>query len=210
MAAQRLRRRGSGLPVVPHAGGRDKAKVEAGEKNRSGMGFVPHPSRFVPPSLASQDFWSRAAGVRLAVHAAVFAGHTARFTTAADLLLDLNGQETARALDRRLRHYTRPALLAIDEIGYLAADARAADLLFQIVSRRYEHRAILITTNLPFKRWDTIFPNASCAVAVIDRLTHHAEILPIEGDSYRRRDAELSQKQRRAKTKRRSPVPIDT
>ena len=137
------------------------------------------------------------------VHAAVFAGHTARFTTAADLLLDLNGQETARALDRRLRHYTRPALLAIDEIGYLAYDARAADLLFQIVSRRYEHRAILITTNLPFKRWDTIFPNASCAVALIDRLTHHAEILPIEGDSYRRRDAELSQKQRRAKTKRR-------
>ena len=81
--------------------------------------------------------------------------------------------------------------------------AIAADLLFQIVSRRYEHRAILITTNLPFKRWDTIFPNASCAVALIDRLTHHAEILPIEGDSYRRRDAELSQKQRRAKTKRR-------
>ena len=137
------------------------------------------------------------------VHAAVLAGHTARFTTASDLLLDLNGQETARALDRRLQHYTRPTLLAIDEIGYLAYDARAADLLFQIVSRRYEHRAILMTTNLPFKHWDTIFPNASCAVALIDRLTHHAEILAIEGDSYRRRDAELSQKQRRAKAKRR-------
>ena len=91
----------------------------------------------------------------------------------------------------------------IDEIGYLAYDARAADLLFQIVSRRYEHRAILITTNLPFKHWDTIFPNASCAVALIDRLTHHAKILAIEGDSYRRRDAELSQKQRRAKATRR-------
>ena len=138
------------------------------------------------------------------VHATVLAGHTACFTTAADLLLDLNGQETARALERRLRHYTRPALLAIDEIGYLAYDARAADLLFQIVSRRYEHRSILITTNLPFKHWDTIFPNASCAVALIDRLTHHAEILAIEGDSYRRRDAELSQKQRRAQRKGRS------
>ena len=126
------------------------------------------------------------------VHAAVLAGHTARFTTASDLLLDLNGQETARALERRLRHYTRPTLLAIDEIGYLAYDARAADLLFQIVSRRYEHRAVLITTNLPFKQWDTIFPNASCAVALIDRLTHHAEILALEGDSFRRREAELS------------------
>ena len=102
-----------------------------------------------------------------------------------------------------MQHYTRPTLLAIDEIGYLAYDARAADLLFQIVSRRYEHRAILMTTNLPFKRWDSIFPNASCAVALIDRLTHHAEILPLEGDSFRRREAELSQQQRRAKTTRR-------
>ena len=137
------------------------------------------------------------------VHQAVLAGHSALFATASDLLLDLNGQETARALERRLRHDARPSLVAIDEIGYLAYDAHAADLLFQIVSRRYEHRSILITTNLPFKRWDTIFPNASCAVALIDRLTHHAEILAIEGDSYRRRDAELSQKQRRNKAKRR-------
>ena len=70
-------------------------------------------------------------------HQAILAGHSALFTTAADLLLDLNGQETARALERRLRHYTRPALLVIDEVGYLAYDARAADLLFQLVSRRY-------------------------------------------------------------------------
>ena len=82
------------------------------------------------------------------VHQVVLAGHSARFITASDLLLDLNGQETARALERRLRHYARPALLAIDEIGYLAYDAHAADLLFQIVSRRYEHRPLLMTTNL--------------------------------------------------------------
>ena len=117
------------------------------------------------------------------VHQVVLAGHSARFITASDLLLDLNGQETARALERRLRHYARPALLAIDEIGYLAYDAHAADLLFQIVSRRYEHRPLLMTTNLAFKHWDTIFPNASCAVALIDRLTHHAEIVVIEGDT---------------------------
>ena len=60
----------------------------------------------------------------------------------------------------------------------------------------------MITTNLPFKRWDTVFPNASCAVALIDRLTHHADILALEGDSFRRREAELSQKQRRTKAKR--------
>jgi DNA replication protein DnaC len=131
------------------------------------------------------------------VHQAVLAGHSARFLTAADLVLDLNGQETSRALERRLRTYARPRLLAIDEIGYLAYDAHAADLLFQIVSRRYEQRSLIVTTNLPFKQWDTIFPNASCAVALIDRLTHHAEIIPIEGDSYRRRDAELTHKARR-------------
>ena len=126
-------------------------------------------------------------------HQAILAGHAALFSTAADLLLDLNGQETARALERRLRHYARPALLVIDELGYLAYDARAADLLFQLISRRYENRSLLVTTNLPFKNWDTVFPNASCAVALIDRLTHHVEILLIEGQSYRRREAEISQ-----------------
>ena len=136
-------------------------------------------------------------------HQAVLAGHSALFTTAADLLLDLNGQETARALERRLRHYTRPTLLVCDEVGYLGYDARAADLIFQLVSRRYEHRSLLITTNLPFKRWDTVFPNASCAVALIDRLTHHAEILLLEGDSYRRREAELSQQERNRQRPRR-------
>ena len=124
------------------------------------------------------------------------------------LTLDfLNGQETARALERRLRHYTRPALLVVDEVGYLAYDARAADLLFQLVSRRYEHRSLLITTNLPFKRWDTVFPNASCAVALIDRLTHHVEILLLEGRSYRRREAEISQQERNRQRSHRDDAP---
>ena len=92
----------------------------------------------------------------------------------------------------------------LDELGYLAYDARAADLLFQLVSRRYEHRSLLITTNLPFKHWDTVFPNASCAVALIDRLTHHVEILVVEGQSFRRREAELTQQQRSRPSRRRS------
>ena len=115
------------------------------------------------------------------VHEAILAGHSARFLTAADLILDLTRQETARA---------------IDEVGYLAYDAHAADLLFQVVSRRYEQKSIVITTNLPFKQWDTVFPNAACAVALIDRLTHHAEIISIDGESYRKREAEQAQKRK--------------
>jgi len=131
------------------------------------------------------------------VHAAVQRGVNAVFTTASDLLLDLSKQETARALERRLRYYTQPAVLAIDEVGYLSYDNHAADLLFQIVSRRYERRSIVLTTNLAFSEWNTVFPNAACATALIDRLTHHAEIVTMTGESYRKREAELAQKARR-------------
>lgn len=130
------------------------------------------------------------------VHQAILAGHSARFLTAADLILDLTKQETARALQHRLRTYMRPALLAIDEVGYLSYDAHAADLLCQVVSRRYAQKSLVITTNLPFKQWGTVFPNAACAVALIDRLTHHAEIITVEGESYRKRDAEQAQKRK--------------
>jgi DNA replication protein DnaC len=123
------------------------------------------------------------------LHAAVLAGSTALFVSAADLLLDLSTQETARALERRLQHYARPHVLAIDEVGYLSFDNHAADLLFQIVNRRYEKRPIVLSTNLAFAQWNTIFPNATSAVALVDRLTHHAEIIGIEGESYRRREA---------------------
>lgn len=131
------------------------------------------------------------------VHAAAQRGANAVFTTASDLLLDLSKQETARALERRLRYYTQPAVLAIDEVGYLSYDNHAADLLFQIVSRRYERRSIVLTTNLAFSEWNTVFPNAACATALIDRLTHHAEIVTMTGESYRKREAELAQKARR-------------
>ncbi|MEO7987367.1 MAG: IS21-like element helper ATPase IstB [Gemmatimonadales bacterium] len=130
-------------------------------------------------------------------HAAVLAGASALFITAADLLLDLAKQDGARALERRLRHYARPSLLCVDEVGYLAYDNHAADLLFQIVSRRYERRSIVLTTNLVFADWNTVFPNAACATALIDRLTHHAEVLVIKGKSYRIREAELAQEARR-------------
>lgn len=132
-------------------------------------------------------------------HQAVLQGHSVRSVTAAELLLDLGAQETARALERRLRAYVKPRLLHLDELGYLTYDTRAADLLFQVVSRRYERASILVTTNLAFKDWGTVFPNGACVTALIDRLTHHAEIITLSGESYRRREAEAAQKARRPK-----------
>ncbi len=130
-------------------------------------------------------------------HAALRAGHGALFVTAAQMLLDLGAQESARALDRRLRYYASRPLLCIDEIGYLSYDARNADLLFQVVSRRYERKSLILTTNLAFSDWPTIFPNAACTTALIDRVVHHAEIIAIEGESYRRREAQAAKPPRR-------------
>jgi len=132
-----------------------------------------------------------------AAHAAILAGHTVLFVTASDLLLDLGKHEGGRALERRLASYAQPAVLVIDEIGYLSYDNHAADLIFQIVSRRYERRSTIVTTNLAFADWHTVFPNAACATALIDRLTHHAEIVPLKGESYRKREAEQARKERR-------------
>lgn len=121
---------------------------------------------------------------------AVLAGHTALFTTAARMLSDLSAQESARALERRIRHYARVAILAVDELGYLSYDNRAADLLFEVVSRRHDaQKPILLTTNLAFKQWTTVFPNATCTVALVDRLTHRADILQVAGKSWRRKES---------------------
>ncbi len=133
-------------------------------------------------------------------HQAVLAGHSVLFTTAARMLVDLGGvQGTAHLFQQRLRKYTRVELLVCDEVGYLSYDTRAADLLFQVVSERHEKRPLVLTTNLPFAQWPTIFPNASCTVALIDRVIHHADILAIEGDSYRRREAEAHKASRKKK-----------
>jgi DNA replication protein DnaC len=131
-------------------------------------------------------------------HQAVLAGKGVLFITAAQLLLDLGAQESARALDRRLRYYANIGLLALDEVGYLAFDNRNADLLYEVVSRRYERKSLVMTTNLAFKEWHTIFPTATCATALIERVVHHADVVRIEGKSYRLRESELADKERRA------------
>lgn len=121
---------------------------------------------------------------------AVMLGHTVLFTTAANMLNDLAAQDGDNALRRRLQHYTRPALLVIDEIGYLSYSNRHADLLFEIINRRYEQSSTVVTTNRPFGEWNEVFPNAACVVSLIDRLVHHSQIIAIEGDSYRMKEAQ--------------------
>jgi DNA replication protein DnaC len=119
---------------------------------------------------------------------AVMSGYSCLFTTASALTIDLGAQESRHALQRRLKHYESRDLLIIDEIGYLSFDCRAADFIFEIVNRRYEKSAICISTNLAFKDWTQVFPGAPCVTAMIDRLTHHAKIVKIAGDSHRLRE----------------------
>jgi DNA replication protein DnaC len=134
-------------------------------------------------------------------HQAILKGHSVLFLTAAQLLLDLGSQESSRTLDRRLKHYAKVSLLVLDEVGYLAFDNRNADLLFQVVSRRYEKKSLVLTTNLAFADWPTVFPNATCATALIDRIIHHADVIAIEGESYRLREAKERARKR--------PTPTD-
>jgi DNA replication protein DnaC len=171
----------------------DRAAVEAALK----LDFIAEARNLV--LVAPQGLGKTMIAQNLA-HQAIQAGHSVLFVTAAQMLLDLSAQDSARALDRRLHHYGAGAsLLVIDEVGYLAYDSRNADLFFQVVSRRYERKSMVLTTNLAFTDWPTVFPNAACATALIDRVVHHSEIIAIEGDSYRKREAEAAKKARRAK-----------
>lgn len=135
-------------------------------------------------------------------HHAVMQGYTALFIGAAQMLGDLCAQDGDNALRRRLKYYAQPQILAIDELGYLSYGHRHADLLFEIVNRRYEEKSTIITTNRPFSEWGDVFPNASCVVSLVDRLIHHSEIIVLEGDSYRMKEAKerASQKKKKAKT----------
>lgn len=124
------------------------------------------------------------------LHQAVLRGASARFTAASDMLHDLAAQDSSTALARRLRRYTTPMILGVDEVGYLAYDTRYADLLFEVITRRYQlRRPLILTTNKPFGEWNGVFPNATCVVALVDRLVHRSEILAIDGESYRLKEA---------------------
>jgi DNA replication protein DnaC len=124
------------------------------------------------------------------LHQAILRGLSARFIAASDMLHDLAAQDSSTALSRRLRRYTSPAVLCVDEVGYLSYDARYADLLFEVITRRYQlRRCLILTTNKSFTEWNEVFPNATCVVALVDRLVHRSEILKIDGESYRLKEA---------------------
>jgi len=131
-------------------------------------------------------------------HTAVLAGHSVLFRSAAALLEDLHRQ-TPEGRRGKLRTYANVGLLCIDEVGYLSFDDKAADLLYEVVNRRYERKPVILTTNRPFKEWNEVFPNATCIVTLLDRLLHHAEVTVVEGDSYRVRESEQETAARRRK-----------
>lgn len=126
-------------------------------------------------------------------------GYTVRFCTLPAALADLLKQESIPATERRLRRYTSPDLLVLDELGYVPCDSRAADLLFNVVSRRHEAKSIVITTNLAFKQWGSVFHDASCLGALVDRFAQHCHVLDIDADSWRHKEALKRGKSRKTK-----------
>jgi DNA replication protein DnaC len=122
-------------------------------------------------------------------HEACLRGHAVLFTTAVDIINTLTAAQTVGRLKPELKRYLKPTVLAVDELGYLPIDKTGADLLFQVISQRYEQGSIVLTTNQPYKHWPKIFNNDSTLTsAVLDRLLHHAETVVIEGKSYRMKD----------------------
>jgi DNA replication protein DnaC len=114
-------------------------------------------------------------------------GKSVCFSTVNAALADLLKQESLPAVERRMKRYTNPEILILDELGYLPCDARSGDLLYSIVSRRHERVSTVITTNLAFKAWGTVFPGAACVVALVDRFTQHCHVIDIDGESWRQR-----------------------
>lgn len=122
-------------------------------------------------------------------HAACLSGYHVLFTTAIDVINSLSAAKAAQRLQAELKKYNKPSLLILDELGYLPIDKSGADLLFQVISRRYERGSLIITSNRVFNEWPKIFNNDSTLTsAILDRLLHHAETVVIEGKSYRMKD----------------------
>lgn len=122
-------------------------------------------------------------------HCAILQGFSALLVSASQLLNDLAAQDSPSALRRRLNYYARPHVLVIDELGYLATTADRADLLFELVTKRYQNKSTIITSNKSFQDWQEVFPNASSVVALVDRLIHKSEIITIAADSFRCKEA---------------------
>ena len=122
-------------------------------------------------------------------HCACLHGYSVLFTTAVDIINSLSAAQAHGNLKHELRKYLQPRVLVVDELGYLPIDKHGADLLFQVISQRYERGALIITSNRVYKHWAEIFNNDSTLTsALLDRLLHHAETVIIEGKSFRMKD----------------------
>ena len=112
-------------------------------------------------------------------------GKRVGFYTAADLVNTLLEAQSQYKLSRLENKLNALDLLIVDELGYLALDDKGVKLLFNVFSNRYERKSTLVTTNLPFEQWDTVFRDSAMTVALVDRLTHHCHLVQMNGDSYR-------------------------
>jgi len=122
-------------------------------------------------------------------HEACLKGHTVLFATAVEVINSLTAAQANFRLKTELKKFLSPAVLVLDELGYLPIDKNGADLLFQIISGRYEKGSTILTTNQPYKNWPKTFNNDSTLTsAVLDRLLHHAHTVVLEGKSYRMKD----------------------
>jgi len=144
-----------------------------------------------PPGTGKTHI-SIALGVR-----ACLAGQRVLFRTATEWVALLADAQRQGRLDQELDRLERIPLLICDEVGYIPFDPQAASLMFMLVSRRYERASLIVTSNKPFSAWGEIFGDDMAAVAMVDRLIHHAELLSLKGDSYRLKDRDLGPRPRR-------------
>lgn len=199
-----------------------KARREAARKVRAAgfpyeksvadfdFAFQPSVPRGAVEELATLGFMDRAENVVLVgspgvgkTHIAVAIGMEAvrarrdvRFMDCAALVADLERHADNGDLDKRLRYYAKTSLLIVDELGYLSVGDRGADLLFQLVSRRYERRSTIITSNVPPSGWAGVFGNPVTASAIADRVCHHCTLIKITGRSYRLKDLPADKRRR--------------
>lgn len=145
-----------------------------------GVNIVLHGSNGVGKTMIEQNI----------AFQALLLGYSVRLVSASEMLADLAAQNSSVSLNRRVARYANPALLCIDEVGYLSYDTRYADLLFEVVTRRYQaKKPIVLTTNKRFAEWAQVFPNAACVVTLVDRLIHRCECIDIDAESYRLKEA---------------------